>query len=641
MPKLPAPKMLWKGKEPGLHELTNLLNLYPEAALILNWSKQSILRVNVALSKLTAYGPNELVGTPVVQLLPDLDVESLNAGMSRLVNVQRCKRSPLAVQMQVNALDAGGRWLLISLVPGHRMVQKSWQEKTFEGLARLSSISEADNPYKYLTRTVETIQGIVDAGLVSVYHNFPDLEKLAFRENPPVFPDTINANDLGRLTGFTLWNPGKRVQTEIHRAARLAELTYVATIPLGEGKSTTGLLVVADAEKDPIPNLKSLMGIFGAIISSALQHFVLVDAMCNDIHNKSEELATFQAFIDNSPEGILLLQPDLKINEINPSAEFLLGYSRNEVIGQPVEKVLIGSEQLILALQVACQGVPTHNIGVTYLNKRHGDTFATQIQIIPVRGEDTVKAILVYIADVSEHEQFRARTQQLEQRAVLGQFSSVIAHELKNPINNIGLNLQYIAKMLPEGDPIQGNINRMVKDSRRLADLIESILSYSRLETHFQPVDLLDLINYQLTLWRPRLANLNITHTVKFDGEIPKIMADSRSLEQVFTNLISNAADAMSASGGTLAINLRPDHSVEGLPQVEVTVSDSGPGIPDEIKDRIFEPFVTSNKRGGTGLGLAITRQIINAHGGFIKVDSYPGVTIFRVLLRVDHQDKK
>ncbi len=638
---MPAPTMLWKGKEPGLHELTNLLNLYPEAALILNRSKNSIWRVNAALSKLTAFGPNELVGTPVAQLLPDLDVGSLSAGVSRLVNVQRSKRSPLAAQMQANALDSAGRWLLISLVPSQRIVQTSWQEKTFDGLARMSSISEADNPYKYLTRAVETIQAIVDAGLVSVYHNFPDLQKLAFRENPAVFPETINANDLGRLTGYTLWNPGKRVQTEIHRAARLAELTYVATIPLGEGKSTTGLLVVADAEKDPIPNLRSLMGIFGAIISSALQHFVLVDAMCNDIHCKSEELATFQAFIDNSQEGILLLEPDLKISDINPAAEFLLGYSCNEVKGQPVEKVLIGSDQLILALQVACQGVPTHNIGITTLNKRHGETFATQIQVIPVRSEEKIKDILVYITDVSEHEQFRARTQQLEQRAVLGQFSSIIAHELKNPINNISLNLQFIAKMLPEEDPVQSNIKGMVKDARRLADLIESILSYSRLETHFQPVDLVDLINYQLTVWRPRLANLNITHTVKVDGEIPKIMADSRSLEQVFTNLISNAAEAMSASGGTLAINLRPDHSVEGLRQVEVTVSDSGPGIPDDIRDRIFEPFVTSNKRGGTGLGLAITRQIINAHGGFIKVDSYPGVTIFRVLLRVDHQEKK
>ncbi len=400
------------------------------------------------------------------------------------------------------------------------------------------------------------------------------------------------------------------------------------------------MLVVADAEKDPIPNLTSLMGIFGAIISSALQHFVLVDAMCTDIQHKTWELTTYQAMIDNAQEGILVLQPDLKISDINPTAELLFGYSRNEVKGQPVENVVIGSEHLFPALELACGGVPTHNIGISYLNKRHGDSFAAQMQIIPVRAEDCITAILVYVTDVSEHEQFRARTQQLEQRAVLGQFSSIIAHELKNPINNISLTLQLIGKSLPEDDPAQANIKNMVKDAHRLAGMIESILSYSRLETHFQTVDLVELINYQLMLWRPRLNTLNITYTLKVNGEIPKIKADARSLEQVFTNLISNAAEAMTASGGTLAINLRPVDSAETGPQVEVTVSDSGPGIPDDIRDRIFEPFVTSNKPGGTGLGLAITRQIIKAHGGSIKVESYPGVTIFRVLLPVEHQEK-
>lgn len=633
--------MLWKGKEPGLNELTNLLNLYPEAALILDRSKNTILRVNSALSKLTAFGTNEVTGVPLTRLFPDLEAVTLEVGTARVTNVQRCKRSPLAVQMQASSLDAGGRWSFISLVPSQSLVKSAWQEKTFEGLCRLSRISEEDNPYNYLKRAVATIQEIVDAGLVSVYHNFPNLQKVAGRENPEVFPETIAATDLGRLSEFTLWNPGKRVQSEIHRAARLAELNYVVSIPLGERNSTTGLLVVADAEKPPISNLKSLMEIFGALISSALQHFVLVDAMCNDIQQKTSQLSIAQAFIDNAQEGILLLQPDLKIIDINSAAELMLDYSRNEVKGQSVENVLVGADQLIPALEVACKGVPTHNLGISSLNKRYGDKFTAQIQVIPVQAGDAVQAILVYITDVSEHEQFLAHTQALEQRAILGQFSSIIAHEIRNPINNITLNLQYVSRLLAEDDPNQDFIKNMIKDARRLADLIESILSYSRLETKFQPVDLADLINFQLTLWRPRLATLNITHTMKLNGEIPIIEGDSRSLEQVFANLISNAVEAMSATGGgTLAVNLRLDNSIASLPQVEVTVSDSGPGIPDEIREKIFEPFVTSNKRGGTGLGLAITKQIITAHRGSIKVDSYPGVTIFTVLLPVENQEK-
>jgi len=251
-----------------------------------------------------------------------------------------------------------------------------------------------------------------------------------------------------------------------------------------------------------------------------------------------------------------------------------------------------------------------------------------------------VQAILVYIVDVSEHEQFRARTQQLEQRAILWQFSSIIAHEVRNPINNIVLNLQYIAKCLAEDDPNQGFINDIVKDCHRLVDLIESILSYSRLETHFESVDLNELTNYLVNRWRPRMGTLNITNTVTVADGLPKVWGDSRSLEQVFTNLVSNAIEAMSTTGGTLAININPNNSIEGYPQVEITVSDSGPGIPEEIMEHMFEPFVTSNKRGGTGLGLAITKQIITAHHGTIEVNSYPGVTIFTVLLMAETKNQ-
>jgi len=153
------------------------------------------------------------------------------------------------------------------------------------------------------------------------------------------------------------------VQNEIHRAARLADLNYVASIPLGTAGAATGLLVVADTEKLPVDNLSNLMGVFGAVISSALQHYILVDAQSTNIGQQSEKLMIAQAFMENAQEGILLLTPDLKIIDINQMAELMFEYSRSDVKGQPVEKVLIGSDQLIPALEVACHGVPTHNVG--------------------------------------------------------------------------------------------------------------------------------------------------------------------------------------------------------------------------------------------------------------------------------------
>ena len=109
---------------------------------------------------------------------------------------------------------------------------------------------------------------------------------------------------------------------------------------------------------------------------------------------------------------------------------------------------------------------------------------------------------------------------------------------------------------------------------------------------------------------------------------IPPVLGDVRGLEQVLTNLVSNAIQAMNDNGGTLILKVR--HTSEDNNQVEILVSDSGPGIPDDMREHIFEPFYTT-KRGGTGLGLSITKQIVTTHKGTITVTSVPGGTAFQV----------
>jgi two-component system, NtrC family, sensor histidine kinase AtoS len=113
------------------------------------------------------------------------------------------------------------------------------------------------------------------------------------------------------------------------------------------------------------------------------------------------------------------------------------------------------------------------------------------------------------------------------------------------------------------------------------------------------------------------------------------VYGDPRSLEQVFTNLISNAVNAMSGKGGALVIKIGMEDPLLDPPQLKITVTDNGSGIPDEIREHIFEPFVTTNKIHGTGLGLAITKRILIVHRGSINVESFPGGTIFTILLPI------
>jgi signal transduction histidine kinase len=245
---------------------------------------------------------------------------------------------------------------------------------------------------------------------------------------------------------------------------------------------------------------------------------------------------------------------------------------------------------------------------------------------------DKVLGALVILSDVSEHEQTKTRTQQLEQRALLGEVTAVFAHEVRNPINNISTGLQLMAINTPKADTEQQElIQRLQQDCTRLTDLMESILTFSRTGNYnFEPLNVQSVIERLLTRWRPRLARLTIHHHLHVAPGTPPILGDNRALEQVFTNIISNAVQAMGDRGGTLAVRIAPYFSPSKKVFTQIDISDTGPGIPDEIRERIFDPFFTTNPKG-TGLGLAITKQIVTAHKGSIKPTSFPGGTVFHI----------
>jgi len=128
------------------------------------------------------------------------------------------------------------------------------------------------------------------------------------------------------------------------------------------------------------------------------------------------------------------------------------------------------------------------------------------------------------------------------------------------------------------------------------------------------------------------MYRLNISYNLEQQPANPLVLADARAIEQVFVNLISNAIQAMENEGGSLNIKIHPVSPETNPPQYEIIVADSGPGIPEDLVKHVFEPFLTT-KANGTGLGLAISRRIVMAHKGNIFVESFPGGTMFHVLL--------
>jgi PAS domain S-box-containing protein len=634
----------WRGKTPGFIEFNILINQLADPALLVDLHRGLVFSANSHFLKLTAFTLAEILNIPLLDLLPELSQTEPAPGEEFETLLNRRNRESLPVITRLISLDPANQWQLVSTIPvtvyQQNLSVRQRQDHQLQALANLGTILDQSDLESSLDVAMRIGHDLLDASILCVYQAdslVPQLEKTAAWHSPDheLLPDFLPPPNLLRLREPTLWLPGKRVATDLHRIARISNLSYLASVSLGQEGAWSGLLVAGDTHAQPVEKILAYLGILAANITSALDHYILVSNLQQKIDSLTHSMVVQNTVLDNAREGIIFLKPDLTVLELNPTAELMLGYAAQEVAGKHAETILIGTETLPAALNSALQGIPTHNLGNIKLHRRSGQPFMAHAQTIPVKVAEQLSAIAVILSDVSENEQIRVRTQQLEQRAVLGEVMAIFAHEVRNPINNISTGLQLMGLNFPAEDPNQELISRLQHDCSRLTHLMESVLSFSRpMEYRMERTDISSLLGRLVERWGPRMARYNITPFVQTAPGCPQINGDARALEQVFTNLVSNAVQAMSTSGGTLAIKVTPFEDSPGYNQVEVAVSDTGPGIPDEIRDHIFEPFVTTNPQG-TGLGLAITKRIVTAHKGTISVNSFPGGTVFQVCLPV------
>lgn len=634
-PTRPSTGPLRRSKTSGDEALLALFAQFPNPALLVDRVHENIVAASGALLTLTAFAQTDLAGRPVRGLLGGLPSHTILPDETLSVVLERRNRPALAMRLHTRALDATGQFLVFSLEPEEDRSKDltGRMEQVVEAMVAIGKLADEAHPRQSLAGAVEIIRGLLDcsaAGFYCMDGVEPGMPRTAAAGEIDLLPEIIPATDLMRLENPVAWKPGRRVQTELHRYARVQNCASLVSAPTPHN----GMLVIADRRQEPSDALVILVEALGKQIGLLLDQLARLGDLRKLALENRRALSVWHAVGEFAQEGIILLAPDLTVSTLNPAAEWMLGYAEWEVQGQQVENILIGPERLLPALEAAGQGIPTHNMGANIsLHRRNGQSFPVHLEIIPVQREGEILATLIFFSDVSEHEEIRNRTQQLEQRAVLGEVTAVFAHEVRNPINNISTGLQLLSVKLPENDPNQENINRLLNDCTRLNHLMESVLNFSRHSEHkFEAVNIEHLLRRLLDRWRPRMAKVNVEAFFQVDENTPTVMADPRSIEQVFTNLVGNAVEAMSASGGTLAVRAQPYREGQGRPQVEITVSDSGPGIPDEIRERIFEPFVTT-KAQGTGLGLAITKRIVTAHRGSIRLNSFPGGTVFHVYL--------
>jgi signal transduction histidine kinase len=231
-------------------------------------------------------------------------------------------------------------------------------------------------------------------------------------------------------------------------------------------------------------------------------------------------------------------------------------------------------------------------------------------------------------------EQAQAEARRSERLAALGQMSAGLAHEIRNPLGVIKGSAEMLHQKLGESNPLATELAGYISsETNRLSALVTRFLDFARpLEAELAPhkiTGLLDRALRSVYLARQEKEEHELVHVERqYAPDLPLVPLDEDLFEQAFVNLIENAYDAMGPRGGTLRVAAAKTNGT-GREGVEVRIEDTGPGVPPELREQIFNPFVTT-KKTGVGLGLSIVSRIIDGHHGTIRVETNGGANNHR-----------
>jgi len=299
----------------------------------------------------------------------------------------------------------------------------------------------------------------------------------------------------------------------------------------------------------------------------------------------------------------------------------ILYFSTTRIIN-PLHHMALATQQIAkgdLTHKVEVQSQDEIGILADSFNRMTADLEAANAKLIDW-GKTLEKKVEERTRELREAQAFLLQSEKL---ASLGKLAAGVAHEINNPLGGILIYSHLLLEDMDRESPYYENLEKIVKETTRCKDIVRGLLEFARpKEPEAASTDINELLDKSLSLVGSQSLFQNIRVNKQYRHDLPRIVADSAQLQQVFTNIILNAADAMQGNG---TLTLRSLLDTDGK-NIVIEFSDNGPGISEDNIKKIFDPFFTTKEVGhGTGLGLSISYSIIRKHQGTIEVRSKPG----------------
>jgi PAS domain S-box-containing protein len=348
--------------------------------------------------------------------------------------------------------------------------------------------------------------------------------------------------------------------------------------------------------------------------------------------------------IESSVDGIIVTNTKGDILIFNKGAEKILGYKAEEVVGkmniQSIYPPGVAKEIMGKLRSPDYGGVGKLTSFPIFHRRKDGELIEGDLSASIIYDENGKEIASVGIfKDLTERLKIERELQKMQQAllqseklAAMGRLTSQIAHELNNPIYGIMNTLELLKTEISPESKRRKILELALSETQRLAEMLRNMLSFSKPEEEKRrPVKMNELIEGILLVMEKQMRESNIKVETSFNDEIPEVMASTNQMRQVMLNILKNAKEAM-PKGGILTVRTSKEDK-----HVLIHVQDTGVGIPEEIRDKIFEAFFTTKQRvKGVGLGLSVCYGIIKDHGGEIKVESEEGKgTTFMIRLPI------